>query len=144
MDLSVFHEIQTIDVSAAGVQRAYDETIEQMILADEPRYRTASFVEHHFLPGYCFCPAPELVLTYIASKTKRIRLGHGIVQLPFGITQPRPCPEERGANGTGGWQCLVAGAGDSNRRSSLGFSALEKGTKSSRLRPEFASRSLGE
>ncbi len=88
MDLSVFHEIQTIDVSAAGVRRAYDETIEQVILADELGYRTAWFVEHHFLPGYCFCPAPELVLTYIASKTKRIRLGHGIVQLPFRINHP--------------------------------------------------------
>jgi len=88
VDLSVFHEIQTIDVSTAGVRRAYDETIEQVVLADELGYRAAWFVEHHFLPGYCFCPAPELVLTYIASKTKRIRLGHGIVQLPFRINHP--------------------------------------------------------
>jgi len=88
MDLSVFYEIQTIDVSPAAVRRTYDETIEQVILADELGYRTAWLVEHHFLPGYCFCPAPELLLTYLASKTKRIRLGHGIVQLPFRINHP--------------------------------------------------------
>ena len=29
----------------------------------------------------CFCPVLELVVTYLASKTKRIRLGHGIVKL---------------------------------------------------------------
>jgi len=88
MDLSVFHEIQTIDVSRPGVLRAYDETIEQVMLADELGYRAAWFVEHHFLPGYCFCPAPELVLAHLASKTKRIRLGHAIVQLPFKINHP--------------------------------------------------------
>src|SRR5260370_26213708 len=88
MDLSVFYEIQTSDVSPAAVRRAYDQTIEQVILADELGYRTAWFVEHHFLPGYCFCPAAELFLTYLASKTKRIRLGHGIVQLPFRINHP--------------------------------------------------------
>lgn len=88
MDLSVFHEIQTIDVSPAGVQRAYDQTIEQVVLADELGYRAAWFVEHHFLPGYSFCPTPELVLTYLASMTKSIRLGHGIVQLPFKINHP--------------------------------------------------------
>jgi alkanesulfonate monooxygenase SsuD/methylene tetrahydromethanopterin reductase-like flavin-dependent oxidoreductase (luciferase family) len=59
-----------------------------VILAGDLGYRTAWFVEHHFLPGYCFCPAPELLLTYLASKTKRIRLGHGIVQLPFRINHP--------------------------------------------------------
>jgi alkanesulfonate monooxygenase SsuD/methylene tetrahydromethanopterin reductase-like flavin-dependent oxidoreductase (luciferase family) len=88
MDLSVFYEIQTSDVSPAAVRRAYDQTIEQVILADKLGYRTAWFVEHHFLPGYCFCPAPELILTYLASKTERIRLGHGIVQLPFRINHP--------------------------------------------------------
>ena len=88
MDLSVFYEIQTSDVSRAGVLRAYDETIQQVTLADELGYRAAWFVEHHCLPGYCFCPAPELVLTYLAARTKKIRLGHGIVQLPFRINHP--------------------------------------------------------
>ena len=85
--MNVFHEIQTFDVSPAAVRRAYDETIGRAILADELGYRTAWFVEHHF-PGYCFYPAPELVLTYLASKTQWIRPGHGIVQLPFRIKDP--------------------------------------------------------
>src|SRR5580700_11201787 len=42
----------------AGVRPAYEETIEQVVLADELGYRTAWFVKHHCLPGHCFCPRP--------------------------------------------------------------------------------------
>ena len=36
-------------------------------------------VEHHFLEEYSHCPAPELFLTACAMKTKKMRVGHGIV-----------------------------------------------------------------
>ncbi len=38
MELSVFNEIRTIAVNPAGVRRTHDETIEQVILADELGY----------------------------------------------------------------------------------------------------------
>ena len=46
------------------------------------------FTEHHFLPGFSYSSAPELVLSHMAAKTKNIRLGHGIVLLPFRINHP--------------------------------------------------------
>jgi len=88
MDLSVFFEIETADLSEAGVRRCYDECVEQVLLADELGYRTAWFVEHHFLPSLSQCTAPELMLAHLAGRTRRIRLGHGIVLLPFNINHP--------------------------------------------------------
>ncbi len=53
--------------------------------------------EHH-VPEYGFCASPALSLAAIASETKRIRLGTGIVILPLNHplrTDPvvrAPCP----------------------------------------------------
>src|SRR5208283_1548843 len=51
-------------------------------------YRAVWLTEHHFLPGFSFSSAPELLLTLAASRTTRIRLGHAIVLLPFAINHP--------------------------------------------------------
>jgi Luciferase-like monooxygenase len=88
MDLSLFFEIETADSSEAGVKRYYDECIEQVMLADELGYLTAWFVEHHFTPFLSYCTAPEMVLAHLAGRTRNIRLGHGIVPLPFNINHP--------------------------------------------------------
>jgi alkanesulfonate monooxygenase SsuD/methylene tetrahydromethanopterin reductase-like flavin-dependent oxidoreductase (luciferase family) len=39
-------------------------------------------VEHHFLEEYAHCSAPEVFLAACSQRTKRIRLGHGIVAMP--------------------------------------------------------------
>ncbi|MFP6814679.1 MAG: LLM class flavin-dependent oxidoreductase, partial [Pseudomonadales bacterium] len=39
-------------------------------------------VEHHFLEEYSHSSAPEVFLAAASQRTKNIRLGHGIVQLP--------------------------------------------------------------
>jgi alkanesulfonate monooxygenase SsuD/methylene tetrahydromethanopterin reductase-like flavin-dependent oxidoreductase (luciferase family) len=88
MDLSLIYELQTGDTSLAGVRRCYEECLDQVMLADELGYRTVWLVEHHFLGPYSYSSAPELFFGYLASRTKRIRLGHGIVQLPFKINHP--------------------------------------------------------
>ena len=88
MDISLFFELETADLSESGARRCYQECIEQVMLADQLGYRTAWFVEHHFLPFLSFCTSPELVLSYLAAHTRNIRLGHGIVLLPFNINHP--------------------------------------------------------
>jgi alkanesulfonate monooxygenase SsuD/methylene tetrahydromethanopterin reductase-like flavin-dependent oxidoreductase (luciferase family) len=45
-------------------------------------------VEHHFLPGYSHVSCPEQFLVAVAMLTKRIRLGHGIMHMPFKINHP--------------------------------------------------------
>jgi alkanesulfonate monooxygenase SsuD/methylene tetrahydromethanopterin reductase-like flavin-dependent oxidoreductase (luciferase family) len=88
MDISLIYELETSDPSEAGVKRAYDQCIEQVRLADELGYRTVWFTEHHFLSRFSYSPAPEIFLANLAAQTHRIRLGHGIVLLPFRINHP--------------------------------------------------------
>ena len=88
MELSLFFELETSDMSEAGIRRTFDQCLEQTILADQLGYKGVWFTEHHFLPGFSYSSSPELVLSHIAAKTKNIRLGHGIVLLPFRINHP--------------------------------------------------------
>jgi alkanesulfonate monooxygenase SsuD/methylene tetrahydromethanopterin reductase-like flavin-dependent oxidoreductase (luciferase family) len=88
VDLSLFFELETSDLSEAGIRRTFDQCIEQTVLADQLGYRAVWFTEHHFLPGFSYSSSPELVLAHLAARTKNIRLGHGIVLLPFRINHP--------------------------------------------------------
>jgi alkanesulfonate monooxygenase SsuD/methylene tetrahydromethanopterin reductase-like flavin-dependent oxidoreductase (luciferase family) len=69
-------------------QQVFDETIEQIKLADEVGFDHVWEVEHHFLGDFSFSSAPEIVLSAIARETKRIRIGHGVVLLPFKYNHP--------------------------------------------------------
>jgi len=60
-----------------------EETLEQCIWADEMGFDAVWFVEHHFLTTFSMSPCPEIILTAIAAQTKRIRLGFGVVILPY-------------------------------------------------------------
>ncbi len=53
----------------------------QIELADQLGYDYAWQVEHHFLEEYSHASAPEVFLAAASQRTKRIRLGHGIIQL---------------------------------------------------------------
>src|SRR5262249_20741574 len=53
----------------------------QIELADQLGYDYAWEVEHHFLEEYSHSSAPEVFLGAASQRTKRIRLGHGVVQL---------------------------------------------------------------
>jgi alkanesulfonate monooxygenase SsuD/methylene tetrahydromethanopterin reductase-like flavin-dependent oxidoreductase (luciferase family) len=54
----------------------------QVELADRLGYDYAWEVEHHFLEEYSHSSAPEVFLAAASQRTTKIRLGHGIVQLP--------------------------------------------------------------
>jgi alkanesulfonate monooxygenase SsuD/methylene tetrahydromethanopterin reductase-like flavin-dependent oxidoreductase (luciferase family) len=57
-------------------------SLEQIALADQLGYDYAWVVEHHFLEEYSHSSAPEVFLGAASQRTRRIRLGHGIIQLP--------------------------------------------------------------
>ena len=59
------------------------ETMDQCILADEVGFDYLWFVEHHFLTGFSASPCPDLVYAALSQRTKRIRLGLGVVVLPY-------------------------------------------------------------
>ncbi|MDI9980178.1 MULTISPECIES: LLM class flavin-dependent oxidoreductase [Rhodococcus] len=64
-------------------QQAFENLIEQVTLADGLGYSTAWMVEHHFTRGFSHSSAPDIVLSALARVTKQIRLGLGVVLLPF-------------------------------------------------------------
>src|SRR5262245_8877085 len=79
MKFGIFYEISVPRPWERETERqVYDNCIEQAVLADELGFDFCWAVEHHFLEEYSHCSAPEIFLTAIAARTKRIRVGHGI------------------------------------------------------------------
>ncbi len=66
----------------------FEEALEQGELADRIGIDGFWLVEHHFLEEYSHSSAPEVFLGALSQRTKRIRLGHGIVQTPPSFNHP--------------------------------------------------------
>jgi alkanesulfonate monooxygenase SsuD/methylene tetrahydromethanopterin reductase-like flavin-dependent oxidoreductase (luciferase family) len=80
MRLSLAYEMQRPLVDDHAV---IEETLEQCVLADEMGFDTLWFVEHHFLTSFSSSPCPEVLFGALSRLTKRIRLGFGVVILPY-------------------------------------------------------------
>lgn len=63
-------------------RKIINEQIEQIELADKLGFHSAWSAEHHFLDEYSHASAPDLIFSAASQRTKNIRFGHGIVQLP--------------------------------------------------------------
>ena len=68
--------------------RLLQDALEQCALADALGFDYVWEVEHHFLEEYSHSSAPEVFLAAVSQRTKRLRLGHGIVQTPPGFNHP--------------------------------------------------------
>jgi alkanesulfonate monooxygenase SsuD/methylene tetrahydromethanopterin reductase-like flavin-dependent oxidoreductase (luciferase family) len=85
----IFYEHQLPRPWAPGSEhRLLAEALEQVELADRLGFDYVWEVEHHFLEEYSHSSAPEVFLAAASQRTRRIRLGHGIVQLPVGFNHP--------------------------------------------------------
>src|SRR2546427_397438 len=60
-----------------------EDTLQQCIIADEVGFDAVWFVEHHFLTSFSMSPCPEVMFGALSRLTKRIRLGFGVVILPY-------------------------------------------------------------
>lgn len=69
-------------------RRLLHEALEQVELADRLGIDYAWEVEHHFLEEYSHSSAPEVFLAACSQRTRRIRLGHGIVLMPPNYNHP--------------------------------------------------------
>ena len=88
MRFSLLLELQISDPTAATERQAVHEAVEQAVAADALGYHCVWAVEHHGLYEYSHCSAPETLLSFIAARTKRIRLGHGVTLTPFRYNHP--------------------------------------------------------
>ena len=71
-------------------QQLINDALDQVELADKLGIQYLWEVEHHFLEEYSHSSAPEVFLAAASQRTKRMRLGHGIVQTAAGLQPPGP------------------------------------------------------
>lgn len=89
MKFGIFYEHQLPKPWNEGDEhRLFQEALDQVELADRIGIDHAWEVEHHFLDEYSHSSAPEVFLAACSQRTKRIRLGHGIVLMPPGYNHP--------------------------------------------------------
>jgi alkanesulfonate monooxygenase SsuD/methylene tetrahydromethanopterin reductase-like flavin-dependent oxidoreductase (luciferase family) len=83
MQIDLFYELAVPTRSGRSQESVYRETLDEIALADGLGFGCAWVVEHHFAGEYSHSSAPELFLAAASQRTQRIRLGHGVVVLPF-------------------------------------------------------------
>ena len=89
MRFGIFYEHQLPRPWDHGEERRlYLDALEQIEIADRVGFDYVWEVEHHFMEEYSQSSAPEVFLAAASQRTSRIRLGHGIVQLPPNVNHP--------------------------------------------------------
>ncbi len=68
--------------SSAQESQTFRDHIEQAVLAEQLGFDSIWVTEHHYLEEYSHSSAPDVFLGAVASRTSRIRLGHGIRHTP--------------------------------------------------------------
>jgi alkanesulfonate monooxygenase SsuD/methylene tetrahydromethanopterin reductase-like flavin-dependent oxidoreductase (luciferase family) len=88
MKFSLFIEAQLADGRPPAEQQMFHDIVAQAELADALGFHAIWAVEHHGLYEYSHCSAPEVLLAFIAARTKTIRLGHGVTLSPGRYNHP--------------------------------------------------------
>ena len=96
MKFSIIFEFQCADTSDEGEREVLLNCVDQAVFAEEMGFDRIWAVEHHGLKHYAHMSAPEIFLTWVAAKTSRVRIGHGVVCMPFGYNHPLRVAERVG------------------------------------------------
>src|SRR5690606_40902324 len=88
MKFSIIYEAQMVDTSRENEARVFHEAIEQAVYAEKLGFDTVWAVEHTALTQYAHMSAPETFLAYLAGRTTRLGIGHGVVCLPPAMNHP--------------------------------------------------------
>ncbi|MFJ4716429.1 LLM class flavin-dependent oxidoreductase [Streptomyces sp. NPDC088785] len=121
MKFSVIFEAQLADPTVDREHRLFHDCVEQAVLAEEMGFDRIWAVEHHSLKWYAHMSAPEIFLTWVAARTSRIRVGHGVVCMPFRFNHPARVAERAATLDllSGGRLDLGAGRGGTRQETSL-------------------------
>jgi alkanesulfonate monooxygenase SsuD/methylene tetrahydromethanopterin reductase-like flavin-dependent oxidoreductase (luciferase family) len=89
MKFGGFYELQHPRPWHEGSEHTlFKNALDQVELSDRMGYDYVWATEHHFLEEYAHSSAPEIFLAACSQRTKNLRIGHGIVQMPPYINQP--------------------------------------------------------
>jgi alkanesulfonate monooxygenase SsuD/methylene tetrahydromethanopterin reductase-like flavin-dependent oxidoreductase (luciferase family)/putative sterol carrier protein len=112
-----------------GEEKLLRDALDQIELADRVGLDYVWEVEHHFLEEYSHSSAPEVFLAAASQRTKRIRLGHGIVQLPPGYNHPARVTERIATLDLISGGRVEFGTGESASQAELGGFAVDRNLK---------------
>jgi alkanesulfonate monooxygenase SsuD/methylene tetrahydromethanopterin reductase-like flavin-dependent oxidoreductase (luciferase family) len=88
MKFSIIYEAQTVETTREAEFQLFHELVDQSLLAESMGFDTVWAVEHTALIQYAHMTAPETFLAYLAGRTTRLHLGHGVVCLPPAMNHP--------------------------------------------------------
>ncbi|MET9376475.1 LLM class flavin-dependent oxidoreductase [Streptomyces sp. NPDC002992] len=88
MKFSMIFEAQLVDPTPERERQVIHDCVEQAVHAEKMGFDRIWAVEHHSLTQYAHMSASEIFLTWVAARTERIRIGHGVVTMPFGYQHP--------------------------------------------------------
>jgi alkanesulfonate monooxygenase SsuD/methylene tetrahydromethanopterin reductase-like flavin-dependent oxidoreductase (luciferase family) len=88
MKFSMIFEAQLAHPTREREQQVIRDCVEQAVFAEEMGFDRIWAVEHHALRWYAHMSAPEVFLSWVAARTSRIRIGHGVVCMPFNYNHP--------------------------------------------------------
>ncbi|MGX1882935.1 LLM class flavin-dependent oxidoreductase [Streptomyces sp. NPDC055287] len=121
MKFSVIFEAQLADPTVEREHQVIRDSVEQAVLAEQVGFDRIWAVEHHSLKWYAHMSAPEIFLTWVAAQTTAIRIGHGVVCMPFNFNHPARVAERAAMLDllSGGRLDLGAGRGGTEQETSL-------------------------
>src|SRR3989337_1327143 len=88
MQFSMGFEVQLAHPTPQREHELLHDWVEQAVYGEVMGFDRIWAVEHHALKYYAHMSAPEIFLTWVAARTSRIRVGHGVVCMPFGYNHP--------------------------------------------------------
>ncbi|HET9611184.1 MAG TPA: LLM class flavin-dependent oxidoreductase [Acidimicrobiales bacterium] len=109
--------------------KLYKDALDQIELADRLGYDYAWEVEHHFLEEYSHSSAPEVFLGAASQRTSRIRIGHGIVQLPVNFNHTARIAERIATLDLVSDGRVEFGTGEASSEAELGGFGIDRATK---------------
>jgi alkanesulfonate monooxygenase SsuD/methylene tetrahydromethanopterin reductase-like flavin-dependent oxidoreductase (luciferase family) len=130
MRFGIFYEHQLPRPWEADAERRLlSDALEQIELADRVGFDVVWEVEHHFLEEYSHSSAPEVFLAAASQRTERIRLGHGIVQIPPAFNHPARVAERIATLDLVSGGRVEFGTGESSSQAELGGFGVDRDAK---------------
>ena len=82
MQYAIFYSLEAPPEFDVTPEQVYADALDQIAYADALGLHQVWLTEHHFMDD-AYCPSPMIAAAAIAGRTKKIRIGQGIVILPF-------------------------------------------------------------
>ncbi len=130
MKFGIFYEHQLPRPWHEGSEhQLLKDALDQVELADRLGLDYVWEVEHHFLEEYSHSSAPEVFLAAASQRTTRIRLGHGIVQLPQEFNHTARIAERAATLDLLSDGRVDLGTGEASSEAELGGFGVDRATK---------------